>query len=59
MRRIRQKITIELNRSVVGHMGSYDCVCRVIVSFFVSLSFFSLLYWLWQARSSAPKKRIM
>ena len=33
----------ELYRSVVGLMGSYDCVRRMIVSFFVSLSFSSLI----------------
>jgi len=42
--RIRRKVTIELYRSVVGLMGSYDCVRRMIVSFFVSLSFPFLLY---------------
>ena len=39
---IRRKVAIELYRSVVGLMDSYDCVCRMIVSFFVSLSFTSL-----------------
>jgi len=34
-------VTIELNWLVVGHMGSYDCLHRVIGLFFVSLSFFS------------------
>jgi len=43
VRRIRRKVAIELNRSVVGLMSSYDCVRRMIVSFFVSLSFFSLI----------------
>jgi len=56
VRRIRRKVAIELYRSVVGLMGSYDCVRRMIVSFFVSLSSF-LLYWLWQPRRSAPKER--
>jgi len=37
-------------------MGSYDCVCRMIDSFFVSLSFVSLIYWLWQSRRSAPRE---
>jgi hypothetical protein len=41
--RIRRKVAIEQYRSVVGLMGSYDCVRRMIVSFFVSLSFFSLI----------------
>jgi len=43
VRRIRRKVAIELYRSVVGLMGSYDCVRRVIVSFLVSLSFSSLI----------------
>jgi hypothetical protein len=43
VRQIRRKVAIELYRSVVGLMGSYDCVRRMIVSFFVSLSFFSLI----------------
>jgi len=42
--RIRRKVAIELYRSVVGPMGSYDCVRRMIVSIFVSLSFPFLLY---------------
>jgi hypothetical protein len=41
VRRIRRKVSIELYRSVVGLMSSYDCVHRMTVSFFVSLSFFS------------------
>jgi len=41
--RIRRKVAIELSRSVVGLMGSYDCVRRMIVAFFVSLSIFSLI----------------
>jgi len=41
--RIRRKVAFELYRSVVGLMGSYDCVRRVIVSFLVSLSFSSLI----------------
>jgi hypothetical protein len=43
VRPIRQKVALELYRSVVGLMGSYDCVRRMIVSFFVSLSFLSLI----------------
>jgi len=43
VRRIRRKVAIELYRSVVGLVGSYDCVRRMIVSFFVSLSIFSLI----------------
>jgi len=46
----------ELYRSVVGLMGSYDCVRRMIVSFFVSLSFSSLVRFM-QPRRSAPKER--
>jgi len=41
--RIRRKVAIELYRSVVGLMGSYDWVRRMIVAFFVSLSIFSLI----------------
>jgi len=41
VRQIRRKVAIELYQSVVGLMRSYDCVHRMIVSFFVSLSFFS------------------
>jgi len=44
VRRIHRQVTIELYRSVVGLEGSYDCVRRMIVSFFVSLSFPFLLY---------------
>jgi len=39
---IRRKVVFELYQSVVRLMGSYDCVRKIIVSFFVSLSFFSL-----------------
>jgi len=39
--RIRRKDAIELYRSVVRLMGSYDCVRRKIVPFFISFSFFS------------------
>jgi len=35
VRRIRQKVAIELYGSVVGLMGSYDSVCRMVVSFMV------------------------
>jgi len=42
VRRIRRKVAIELYRSVVGLIGSSDSVRRMIVSFFVFLSFFSL-----------------
>ena len=35
VRRIRRKVAIELCRSVVGLVGSYDCVRRMIVSFLV------------------------
>jgi hypothetical protein len=41
VRRISRKVAIELYRSVVGLLGLYDCVPRVIVSFLVSLSFSS------------------
>jgi hypothetical protein len=43
LRQIRRKVAIQLYRSVLGLMGSYDCVRRMIVSFFVSLSFTSLV----------------
>jgi len=43
VRLMRRKVCIELNQSVVGLMGSYDCVRRVIVSFLVCLSFSSLI----------------
>jgi len=43
VRRIRRKVAIELYRSVVGLLSSYDCVHRMIVSLFVSLSMFSLI----------------
>jgi hypothetical protein len=42
-RRIRRKVTIDLHPSVVGLMGLYNYVCRMIVSFFVSLVFSSLI----------------
>jgi hypothetical protein len=43
VRRVRRKVAIQLYRSVVGLMGSYNCVRRMIVSFFVALSCFSLI----------------
>jgi len=43
--------------SVVGVMGVYDCVERMIVSFWISLSFVSLIYWLVQSRRSVPRER--
>ena len=43
IRRISQNVAIELYRSVVGLMGSYNCIRRIIVSFLVSLSFCSLI----------------
>jgi hypothetical protein len=43
VRRVRQKVAIEPYQSVVRLMSSYDCVRRMIVSFFVSLSFISLI----------------
>jgi len=56
VRRIRRKVAIELYRSVVGLMSSYDCVHRMIVSFLFPFHSF-LLYWLLQPRRSAPKER--
>ena len=43
VRRICRMVAIKLYQSVVGLMGSYDCVRRMIVAFFVSLSIFSLI----------------
>jgi hypothetical protein len=43
VRLIRRKAAFELYRSVVGLMGSYNCVPRMIVSFLVSLSFSSFI----------------
>jgi len=43
-------------RSVMGPMGLYDCVCKMIVSYFVSLSHYSLIYWFFQPRRSAPRE---
>jgi len=43
LHQIPQNFAIELYRSVVGLMCSYDCVYRMTVSFFISLSFFSLI----------------
>jgi len=57
--RIRRKVAIELYRSVVGLMGSYNCVRRMIVSFFVSLSFPFLLYGLCSAGGLRLKRGIM
>jgi len=57
--RIRRKVAIELYRSVVGLMGSYDCVRRMIVSFFVSLSFPFLLYGLCSPGGLRLKRGIM
>jgi len=56
VRRIRRNVAIELYRSVVGLMSSYDCVHRMIVSFLFPFPSF-LLYWPWQPRRSAPKER--
>ena len=55
-RHIPWKVAIELNHLVVFLMGSYDCIRRMIVSFFVPFPSF-LLYWLWQPRGSALNKR--
>ena len=54
MRQIRRKVAIELYRSLVGLMDSYDCVPRGIVSFIVHFPSV-LLYCLWQPRRTAPK----
>jgi hypothetical protein len=43
-------------RLVVKHMGVYDCVRWMIVSFLVSVFFFPLIYWLWQCRRSVPRE---
>ena len=43
VRRIRRKVAIELHQTVVELMGLYDCVPRMIDSFFVSLSFSRIL----------------
>jgi len=43
VRRIQQKIAIELYRSVARLLGSYNCVRRMNVSFPVSLSISSLI----------------
>jgi len=55
MRQICRKVVIELYRSAVGLVGSYDCVRRMIVSFLVPFLLL-LLYWLWQTRKSAHKE---
>jgi len=39
-----------------GTTGLCDCVHWVIVSFLLSLFFFSPIYWLWQSRRSAPRE---
>jgi len=59
VRRIRRKVAIELYWSVVGLMGSYECVRRIIVSFFVSLSFPFLLYGLCSPGGLRLKRGIM
>jgi len=41
--RICQMVAIELDGLVLCLKGLYDCVCKVIISFFVSISFFSLI----------------
>jgi len=41
--RIRRKVAIDLYWSAVGLLCLYDCVRRVIVSYFISLSIF-LIY---------------
>jgi len=57
VRRIHRKVTIELYRSVVGLMGSYNCVRRMIV-FILCFPFHSLsLIQFMQPRRSAPKER--
>jgi len=43
VRRICRNVAIELYRLVVALMSSYDCVHTMFVSFFVSLSFSSLI----------------
>jgi len=59
MRQIRRVVAAELYRSVVGLIGLYDCVPRIIVSFLVSFSFaflsFSLVRYM-DPRRSAPKE---
>jgi len=57
--RIRRKVAIELYHKVLGLMGSYDCVRRMIVSFFVSLSFPFLLYGLCSPGGLRLKRGIM
>jgi len=56
VRMTRRKVAIEQNWSVVRPVVSYDSLPWVIVSFFVSLSISSVIYWLWQPRRSAPKE---
>jgi len=57
--RIRRKVAIELSRSVVGLMGSYDCVRTMIVSFFASLSFPFLFHGLCSPEGLRIKRGIM
>jgi hypothetical protein len=59
VRWIHRKVDIELYRSVVGLMGSYDCIRRMIVSFLVSLSFPFLLYGLCSPGGLRLKRGIM
>jgi hypothetical protein len=59
MCRINRKVAIELYQSVMGLMGAYDCVRRIIVSFFVSLSFPCLLYGVCSAGGLHVKRGIM
>jgi len=55
---IHQNVAIALYRLVGEHMGSYDCICRIIVSFFVSLSF-NLLILALAAQVVYTKREIM
>ena len=59
MHRIRRKVAIELYRSVLGLIGSYNCVHRMIDSFVVSLSFPFLLYGLCSPGGLRLKRGIM
>jgi len=43
VRQIRPKVAIELYRLVVRLIGLYNCIRRMIISFFVSLPFLSLI----------------
>jgi len=51
---IRRKVAIELYPSLVGLIGLYDCLRRIIVSFLVLFPSL-LLYWVWQPSRSASK----